>query len=408
MSNVGDLNDLSHLKSLFSQYKTENSNSGGGKKKGGEIIKKYFSPKNDVETFRILPTKEKKFWTEAYFHIIPLNESGGVIKGGKAVYCPKHNDPPQKTVNEKGETVVLSSKCALCEKAERILSKQNKDIVKKVINKEALTDGEKIIKAQNDEIYKEGSKWEAKKHYIIKGIDRGVEKEGVKFWRFKHHGKKQGVLDKLIPVLNIFVDTKKANFMSPVNGCDLTILQSEADWNGRAYMQVSNIICKDQSPLHQDPVVSDMWLNDPITWRDVFTPKKAPGITTQEFLELAADGRSPYWDESDSKNKRWVFPGRPDLEAKAKEVMESNFIANSSSRQKFASDVDLDDSDYYENSFNEAPSISNTTSQNVGTYVDNSTTIMSEEKRVVETIPANQSTIDNDYADMMIDDNLPF
>jgi hypothetical protein len=32
---------------------------------------------------------------------------------------------------------------------------------------------------------------------------------------------------------------------------------------------------------------------------------------------MLAEGNDPYWDDTDSNNKKWVFPGRPDLQEKA-------------------------------------------------------------------------------------------
>ena len=36
--------------------------------------------------------------------------------------------------------------------------------------------------------------------YIVKVIDRDNEQDGVKFWRFKHNYKQEGVLDKILPI----------------------------------------------------------------------------------------------------------------------------------------------------------------------------------------------------------------
>ena len=36
--------------------------------------------------------------------------------------------------------------------------------------------------------------------YIVKVIDRDAEEDGVKFWRFKHNYKNEGVLDKIFPI----------------------------------------------------------------------------------------------------------------------------------------------------------------------------------------------------------------
>ena len=35
---------------------------------------------------------------------------------------------------------------------------------------------------------------------MVKLIDRDNEQDGVKFWRFKHNTKSEGVLDKIFPI----------------------------------------------------------------------------------------------------------------------------------------------------------------------------------------------------------------
>ena len=40
------------------------------------------------------------------------------------------------------------------------------------------------------------AQYKARKFYIVKVIDRDHEEDGVKFWRFKHNYKQDGILDK--------------------------------------------------------------------------------------------------------------------------------------------------------------------------------------------------------------------
>ena len=173
------------------------------------------------------------------------------------------------------------------------------------------------VKAKNDEIWKEASKFEAKKFYILRGIDKGKQKDGVKFWRFKHNYKNQGTLDKLLPILEMYMAENQADFSDAINGTDLNIMMTDSEFSGRVYKAITAITAKGKSVLHIDPIVAQAWLDDDITWRDVFKPKQAPNMPPHDFLEAVANGVSPYWEDTDQSNKRWVFPGRPDLEEKS-------------------------------------------------------------------------------------------
>jgi len=216
------------------------------------------------------------------------------------------------------------------------------------------------INEKNKKIFAEANGWEAKKFYILRGIDRGVEKDGVKFWRFKHNYKNQGTLDKLLPVLEQYTATQKADYASATDGTDLSILMTDSEFNGHVYKAISAILFNGKSPLHGDSIMARSWLEDDITWRDIFKPKQAPGMPPYEFLEAVANGTNPYWDDIDQNNKHWVFPGRPDLE-EAANTRNRNLDADSEEDFEQASDLD-----------EEYPrvTISNITESKVGTYQD--------------------------------------
>jgi len=129
--------------------------------------------------------------------------------------------------------------------------------------------------------------------------------------------------------------------------------------NGRQYRTISAIIPKPPSKLHEDSLVAQQWANDKTTWRDVFKPKSAPNITPYEFLQMLVEGNDPYWDDTDSNNKKWVFPGRPDLEEKANN-RSTNLDADAPSNNfKQASDI-ADD----------GVTIKNVTKSDVGNFND--------------------------------------
>lgn len=355
------------LKQMFADYQKKSQQT-GKKKNREDLLKKYFIPRNTSETFRILPAKPgKRRYDEAFFHVVPTIQSGGKKKHGTVIYCAAHNDPKVPKIGEDGKPitdqngnpVLVPAPCPLCAEYKKRLAKQDPSI--KGIKKENMNSAQLEIKERNDKIYKDAIVYEAKKFYIFRGIDKGAEKDGVKFWRFKHNYKNQGTLDKLLPILNQYVEKNQADYADPINGTNLSILMTDSEFNGRVYKAISGIIYDGKSPLHNDPLVARAWLEDDITWRDVFLPKKAPGITPYEYLEMTSKGQNPYWDETDPNNKRWVFPGHPDLE-EAANTRTRNLDADENDEIEQASD--LNDDEY------PRVTISNITEANVGTYKD--------------------------------------
>jgi hypothetical protein len=395
--------DLSDLKKMFSDFQKKQSQSGSGNRKTREdILAKYFVPRKSKELFRILPPKgNKKHIEEAFFHVVTTNAAGGKKKHGTVVYCPAHNDPKVKKLDvngnpildASGNPVMIPAPCPLCAKHKKLLAQQDQSL--KGIKKENMTDAQLKIKAKNDEIYKEAVKWEAKKFYIVRGIDKGAEKDGVKFWRFKHNYKNQGTLDKLLPILQEYMESQQADFSSPVNGTDLSIIMTDSEFNGHVYKTISAITFRGKSQLHSDPLVARQWLDDDITWRDVFLPKKAPNITPYEFLEMVANGTNPYWDDTDSNNKHWVFPGRPDLE-EAANTRNRNLDPDEDEDFEQASDLD-----------EEYPrvTISNITESKVGTYQDDASDLGAE---ILASSNTTNDTTDEVGEDSENYDDLPF
>lgn len=409
---------LEKLKQQMNQYETEEKKTEKNSGKFKNILAKYFVPRNDLEVFRILPPDDPNSLNtihEAYFHEVEVNEPNGKKKYGKKIYCPAHNDPmiPKKDENGEiikeadGKPVLVPSPCPLCEKSKRIL-KQQDNSVKGKKKRDELTEDEKVIWDKNKEIFRESKKWEAKKFYIIKGIDKGNIKDGVKFWRFKKNFKNQGAFDKLMPAITQFMETYKKPYFDPDEGCDFSITMTDAEMpNGRQYRTISAIIPKPPSKLHEDPIIVKQWLDDETTWRDVFKPKSAPNITPHEYLKMLAEGNDPYWDDSDPNNKKWVFPGRPDLEEKANtRNMDLDADANNSNFKQ-ASDIS-----------NDGVTIKNVTKSDVGNFenndVPNSTDVVSglesednnkNEKK--ETSNKSEETPDNsdNYDDL---EDLPF
>ena len=272
---------------------------------------------------------------------------------------------------------MITKHCPLCEKSKAILKKQDPSL--KGIKKDEMNPQQLAIKESNDKIYRASLDWQAKKFYIIRGSDKGAEKDGIKFWRFKHNFKQQGVLDKLGPAVTNFMEINQVDFTDAEKGTDLIITVVDQELPGRSftYRDVSSIFPKGSSPLHADPLVVKEWTSDPITWRDVFKQPSAKGIEPAEYLEMVALDQAPYWDDSDPKDKKWVFPGRPDLE-EAANTRDANFDADSKEENvEMASDM-------ITKSF-ENVTIENVTKEDVGEFKDDAVDLTAELKQPAET-----------------------
>lgn len=241
------MNDV--LNAVMAQYDT-NTKSANQKTKVSEEerLKKYFSTTlaKNVQTgqkvFRILPPKNGKSpFDEVWFHEIKVGEDW--VK----LYCPKKNK---------------TGDCPLCDVEKTLMDtgkKEDKDIA---------------------------SQYRSRKFYIVKGIDREFEKDGPKFWRFRHNFQKQGTLDKIIPVFSA-----KGDITNAEKGRDLILALGKDDKN---YTKVQAIMPEDAGPLSTDANLAKLWLEDPTTWEDVYAKKP------YEYLDLVAQGEIPYWDKDTS------------------------------------------------------------------------------------------------------------
>lgn len=126
--------------------------------------------------------------------------------------------------------------------------------------------------------------YKAKKMYIVKLIDRENEADGVKFWRFNHDWRKEGIYDKIIGVLNAI----KKDITDPKIGRDLLLTINR---NQNNIPVVSAVASLDPSPLSEDEATATAWLSDTRTWEDVYSVK------SYEYLAIIVTGGSPVWDK---------------------------------------------------------------------------------------------------------------
>ena len=238
------------LDAVLAQYEKaqQNSMGGQGKMSQDERMKKYFAlilddkSNSGTRRVRILPTQDGSSpFKEAWYHEIQV--------GGKwqKFYDPGKNDNERSPLNEVYEELMSTGR-----DSDKELAKQYK----------------------------------SRKFYIVKVIDRDHEEDGVKFWRFKHNYKNEGILDKIIPIWR-----NKGDITDPEKGRDLIIeLTKQKTPKGAAYTTVSTIMYDDPQAIHEDKASMDSWVNDELTWLDVYSKKPV------EYLEAIARGEVPRWD----------------------------------------------------------------------------------------------------------------
>jgi hypothetical protein len=130
------------------------------------------------------------------------------------------------------------------------------------------------------------SEYKSRKFYIVKVIDRDNEQDGPKFWRFKHNYKNEGILDKIIPIWR-----NKGDVTDSEKGRDLILELTKAKTpKGKEYTVIQTIMYDDPTPLHEDVDTKNAWVNDELTWKDVYSKKPV------EYLEAIARGETPKWN----------------------------------------------------------------------------------------------------------------
>lgn len=228
------------------------SSSNNNNSKSGFSLRNYFTTHLDKgvnsarKTVRIIGIEGESVFEEHRTHSIKLDGQW------KTLFCPNHED---------GEP------CPFCDVREELMA----------------SDSEEKKKLAKD--------YNAKLTYVLKVIDRDDEEWGPKFWRFKHNWKKQGVYDKLWPLIETYGEARtdgKCGVTDNEVGRDL-VLTIERDSENKPV--VTNIMALDSAPLHADQATADAWTSDEKTWRDVY------GLKKYEWLEIVVKGGSPEWDK---------------------------------------------------------------------------------------------------------------
>jgi hypothetical protein len=258
------------LDAVLAQYEKakQGSTSSTSKFTQEERMKKYFAAiLTDKETqgqkrLRILPTKDGSSpFKEVWYHEIQVD--GKFQK----FYDPGKNDNERSPLTEVYEE----------------LRSTGKEADKKL-----------------------ASNYLSRKFYIVKVIDRDNEEDGVKFWRFKSNYKNEGIYDKIIPIYR-----NKGDIADPEKGRDLILELTKAKTpKGAYYTVIQTVMYDDAAPVHEDKDLSESWINDELSWEDVYSKKPV------EYLEAIARGETPKWnsdkggyDYGDSSEDETSFGG---------------------------------------------------------------------------------------------------
>lgn len=243
-------NQNSALDAMLAQY--EKNNAPRAVKTEAKVydLKNYFNTyipegvKSATKQIRILPTADGSTpFVEVHAHKVLVDGEW------KTFACLKH---------EKGEA------CPFCEAREALLA---------------------TGKESDKELAK---KYNARKMYVVKVIDRDHEDEGVKFWRFNHDYRKEGIYDKIIGVLNAI----KKDVTNAETGRDLLLTINR---NQNNVPVVSAVASLDPSALSEDQELKELWLSDTRTWEDVYS------VRTYDYLEIIVRGGIPVWDKEEKK-----------------------------------------------------------------------------------------------------------
>ena len=238
------------LDSVLAQYENskQSGSSSASKMTQDERMKKYFAAilkdneKQGQKRLRILPTKDGSSpFKEVWYHEVQIDGKWNKI------YDPGKNDNERSPLTEIHDELMSTGK------------ESDKELAKS---------------------------YKPRKFYIVKVIDRDNEQDGVKFWRFKHNYKNEGILDKIIPIWRA-----KGDITDPKEGRDIILELTKAKTpKGAYYTVIQTVMYDDPSPVHKEKELGKSWVEDTMTWADVYSKKP------EDYLEAIARGETPRWD----------------------------------------------------------------------------------------------------------------
>ena len=184
---------------------------------------------------------------------------------------------------------IYGSKCPFCE--------MNREAYKKFSEATEPTIKERWKKISLDNIPKEAC--------IVRGIERGAEEDGPKFWKFNIRKDKTDPKGQIMELYKTRLEESREEGLEDENildintGKDLKITISLASDNNQGENRTSVKIVDygKNKPLSTDVNQMFEWVNDSNKWSDVFT------IKPYDYLSVILEGEIPFYDKTLNK---WV------------------------------------------------------------------------------------------------------
>ena len=184
---------------------------------------------------------------------------------------------------------IYGSKCPFCE--------MNREAYKKFSEETEPTIKERWKKISLENIPKEAC--------IVRGIERGAEEDGPKFWKFNIRKDKTDPKGQIMELYKTRLEESREEGLEDENildintGKDLKITISLASDNNQGENRTSVKIVDygKNKPLSTDVNQMLEWVNDSKKWSDVFT------IKPYDYLSVILEGEIPFYDKTLNK---WV------------------------------------------------------------------------------------------------------
>ena len=168
---------------------------------------------------------------------------------------------------------------------------------------------EKLKGSGNRDDWKLGRKLDAKMRTFVPVIERGKEREGVKFWGF---GKT--VYQEL---LSFIADPDYGDIAEPVTGRDITVDFKTAEETGRSYPTTTLRVKPNQTPLTEDKDMLESLLTNQTDITELYSEK-----TYDELSEVLENWLNPSDGESPVANTTTENPSMSDVKTATTEKTE--------------------------------------------------------------------------------------
>lgn len=158
---------------------------------------------------------------------------------------------------------------------------------------------------------------QARDYWMVRCIDRDHEDHGVKFWRFADSKNAKGIWDS---IYSLFQTRQKrgTNIFDLYEGKDIIIKMTRQMGNNGKPTTVYNVSDDDRiTPLSTSEETMEKWVNDPLTWEDVYPTKD------YNYLAIVVQGDYPVFSKT---LNTWVGKNAAkaiENEAKAQELQEN-------------------------------------------------------------------------------------